>query len=74
MKFINPNRGPGPRQPVTCSVDETASLLGVSPRTVQRRIKDGKINSFTFGSRRLILRTELDRIFGGKSWRQGGVA
>lgn len=74
MEFNKTNRGPGPRQPVTCSVDETAIIMGVSKRSIQRLIAQDEIASIKIGARRLILRTELDRIFGGKAWRQGGAA
>lgn len=65
---------PYPRQPVTFSIKETAELLGVSPRTVQRQITDGSIQSLKIGARRLVPRTELDRLLGNKLWREGGAA
>lgn len=45
------------------SVNEVSLLLGVSRWTVQRMLKSNKIQSFTIGTRRLILREELDNLF-----------
>mgnify|MGYP006197089137 FL=1 len=48
------------------SVNEVSLLLGVSRWTVQRMLKANKIQSFTIGTRRLILREELDHLFKSK--------
>ena len=48
------------------SVNEVSLLLGVSRWTVQRMLKSNKIQSFTIGTRRLILREELDNLFKSK--------
>lgn len=69
----NLNPKPPRRQPATCSINDTAYLLGVSPRTVQREISRGSLHSLKIGNRRLVPRTELDRLL-GKSWREGGAA
>jgi excisionase family DNA binding protein len=43
------------------SVDAAADYLGISPRTLERRIANGEVRSVTFGRRRLLRRDELDR-------------
>ena len=48
------------------SVNEVSLLLGVSRWTVQRMIKMNKIRTFSIGTRRLILREELDKLLKSK--------
>jgi len=48
------------------SVNEVSLLLGVSRWTVQRMIKVNKIRTFSIGTRRLILRIELDKLLKSK--------
>lgn len=43
------------------SVDGAAEYLGISPRTLERRIANGEVRSVTFGRRRLLRRDDLDR-------------
>lgn len=45
------------------SVNEVSLLLGISRWTVARMIKANKIGTFSIGTRRLILREELDNLF-----------
>jgi len=44
------------------SINEVSLLLGVSRWTVARMIKTKKIKTFSIGTRRLVLREELDKI------------
>ena len=48
------------------SVNEVSLLLGISRWTVARMIKANKIRTFSIGTRRLILRDELDKILKSK--------
>ncbi len=48
------------------SINEVSLLLGVSRWTVQRMIKVNKIRTFSIGTRRLILREELDKLLKNK--------
>ena len=48
------------------SVNEVSLLLGVSRWTVQRMIRTNKIRTFSIGTRRLILREELDKLLKSK--------
>jgi excisionase family DNA binding protein len=43
---------PAPRAAVT--IGEAADALGVSPRTIRRRLNDGSLPTSTLGSRRMI--------------------
>jgi len=45
------------------SIDETASLLGASRRTIQRLIAKGKIKVAKLGTRSIIKRTSIDNLF-----------
>jgi excisionase family DNA binding protein len=44
------------------SIEEVSLLLGISRWTVMRMYKTNKIRTITIGTRRLILREELDKI------------
>jgi excisionase family DNA binding protein len=44
------------------SVNQVSLLLGISRWTVQRMIRANKIRTFSIGSRRLILRQEIDKL------------
>ena len=47
------------------SIDEAAALLGVSARTVRRRLKDGSLRKAALGGRAVrIPARELDRLEG----------
>ncbi len=48
------------------SLNEVSLLLGVSRWTVARMIKTQKIRTFSIGTRRLVLRDELDKIMKNK--------
>jgi excisionase family DNA binding protein len=43
-------------------IDEAADYLRVSSRTVERRVKAGRVRSTTIGRRRLLHRDDLDRL------------
>ncbi len=45
------------------SLDETAQLIGASRRTIQRLITKGSIKAGKIGSRCIIQRTEIDKLF-----------
>ena len=42
------------------SIDQAAQLVGVSSRTIRRRIADGSIAGYRFGPR--IIRVDLDEV------------
>ena len=44
------------------SVNQVGLLLGISRWTVQRMIRANKIKTFSIGSRRLIMRQEIDKL------------
>ena len=48
------------------SINEVSLLLGVSRWTVMRIYKSKKIRTITIGTRRLILREELDKFLKNK--------
>jgi excisionase family DNA binding protein len=48
------------------SVNEVSLLLGISRWTVARMIRANKIRTFSIGTRRLILREELDNLLKSK--------
>jgi excisionase family DNA binding protein len=50
-------------------VDKAAEYLGVSSRTLERRIKAEKVETSTIGRRRLIHRDHLDRLVKGATGR-----
>jgi excisionase family DNA binding protein len=45
------------------SIDEAAMLLGASRRTIQRLIAKGSIKAGKLGSRSIIQRAEIDKLF-----------
>lgn len=45
------------------SIAETVLLMGVSRRTVYRLIENGKLMPYKFGSRTIIKRTDIDKLF-----------
>ena len=47
---------------LTHSIREGAEMLGVSPMTIQRRIRSGAIKTIRFGRRRLIPADEIAAI------------
>jgi len=49
------------------SVDEVCDMLGVSVPTVYARINDGTLRSLKMGRRRLILRADVEELFGRRS-------
>ena len=48
------------------SVNQVSLLLGISRWTVMRMYKTNKIKTITIGTRRLILREELDNLLKSK--------
>ena len=47
------------------TIDEAAALLGVSTRTIRRRVKDGSLRKVLLGGRAVrIPASELDRLSG----------
>jgi excisionase family DNA binding protein len=52
-------------QPDAVSIPEAAGKLGVSQRTVERRIADGSLRVVRLGRRVLVPQTEVDRLLGG---------
>jgi excisionase family DNA binding protein len=48
--------------PKVVSIDEAASMLRVSPETIQRKIADGSITLFKFGKQVRILAANIDEI------------
>ena len=53
------------------SVDEVCAMLGVSAPTVYARINDGSLRSAKFGTRRLILRVDVEALFGNRDGDMG---
>ena len=45
------------------SVDETATLLGASIRTIQRMISKGNLKAGKLGRRTIVKRNEIDKLF-----------
>jgi excisionase family DNA binding protein len=45
------------------SIDETCKLLGASRMTIYRQIKNGKIPAVKLGSRTIIKRAAIDKLF-----------
>ncbi|HUX59028.1 MAG TPA: helix-turn-helix domain-containing protein [Bacteroidales bacterium] len=45
------------------SVDETATLLGASIRTIQRMISKGNLKAGKLGRRTIVKRIEIDKLF-----------
>jgi len=44
------------------TIQEVAGALGVSARTIKRRLMDGSIRSFKLGRRRLVSAKQLDNL------------
>lgn len=51
------------QQKLFLSLDETAAMLGASRRTIQRLIAKGTLKAGKIGSRCIIQRTEIDKLF-----------
>ena len=51
------------QQKLFLSLDETAAMLGASRRTIQRLIANGTLKAGKVGSRCIIQRTEIDKLF-----------
>lgn len=51
------------QQKLFLSLDETAAMLGASRRTIQRLVSNGKLKVGKIGSRCIIQRTEIDKLF-----------
>ncbi len=49
-------------EPLLFSVDEAVAVLRLSPWTLRAWLSAGKIGSIKLGSRRLIIRAEIDRL------------
>jgi excisionase family DNA binding protein len=58
-----PHIPPQPR--LAYSIDETASMLGVSRPTLYKMIWRAELRTVKVGSRRLVPASELDRLLGG---------
>jgi excisionase family DNA binding protein len=48
--------------PPWLALDEAAAYMRVSERTLERRIKSGRVRSTTIGRRRLLHRDDLDAL------------
>jgi excisionase family DNA binding protein len=55
------------RERVSCSVKESANLLGIGVTSLYERISGGEIKSFCVGTRRLIAYEELLRFVRSRS-------
>jgi excisionase family DNA binding protein len=53
----------GIQQKCFLSLDETAAILGASRRTIQRLIATGRLKAGKIGTRCIIQRTEIDKLF-----------
>lgn len=51
------------QQKLFLSLDEAAAILGASRRTLQRLIAKGTLKAGKVGNRRIIQRTEIDKLF-----------
>lgn len=51
------------QQKLFLSLDEAATMLGASRRTIQRLIAKGTLKAAKLGSRCIIQRTEIDQLF-----------
>ena len=51
------------QQKLFLSLDETATMLGASRRTIQRLVSNGILKAGKIGSRCIIQRTEIDKLF-----------
>jgi excisionase family DNA binding protein len=58
------------RAPLLLSVREVAAALGVTPRTINRRVLDGTLHSVRLGKVVRIPAQELDSILAGRSSEQ----
>jgi excisionase family DNA binding protein len=55
----------GELQRQTLNIMEAATVLGLSPRSVRRRIREGRIPHLRMGRRVLVLRSVLDGMLDG---------
>lgn len=55
------------------SAIEVAEILGVTELTVRRKIRSGELESFKFGTRRLIPRRVIDALLNGEQPRPEAV-
>ncbi len=51
------------QQKIFLSIDETATLLGASRRTIQRLIAKGALKVGKVGARSIVQRSEIDKLF-----------
>jgi excisionase family DNA binding protein len=58
--------------PMTCTIHEAAAAIGVSPRSIERRVASGEIASTKVGRSRRIPLRELERLGGAASQRSEG--
>jgi excisionase family DNA binding protein len=58
--------GAGGTEQFAYSTDEAAQSLGVSRPTIYKLLAEGQLASFTIGRRRLIARSELERLVSGE--------
>ncbi len=61
------------RGSATISVADTAQYLGISSRTVHRRIEEGTIPSWKLGGRRLIPTSAIEHFIAHGTWSIGGA-
>lgn len=57
---------------LTRSVDETAGILGISPRSLRKRIYKGDVRVTRIGERVLIPVSEIERILTPAPYAEGG--
>ncbi len=48
------------------TMDEAAKLLNRDVRTIKRWVADETIDSFKFGGSRIILKSEIERVYHGR--------
>ena len=61
-RYTSPRENGECMDPLTYSIEQAATAIGVSVQTLRRRIKDGTIGAKKLGGRVLILRSEIERI------------
>ena len=59
------NTGKPKFERLTCSIEETRALLGVSRTTVYALINDGALRAIKLRNRTMIPRAEIDRLAAG---------
>jgi excisionase family DNA binding protein len=62
LELLAEQNGGDPEVSPWLGIDEAAEYLRVSSRTLERRVKAGRVRSTTIGRRRLLHRADLDRL------------